>query len=91
MPGLKSFIARCEAAAVPDDEIDLSDSPELSESDFARGRFKNWRPVKKLVTCRIDADNLAWLQSCGAKGYQTRMNEALRWARRNGCPLAPPR
>ncbi|WP_424927034.1 BrnA antitoxin family protein [Amaricoccus tamworthensis] len=36
-----------------------------------------YRPVKKQVTVRLDADVLAWLKSQG-KGYQTRMNEILR-------------
>lgn len=41
-----------------------------------------YRPVKRAVTIRIDADVLAWFQR-GGKGYQTRMNRALRqvmWA-----------
>ena len=67
--------------------INFDDIPELTEEDFARGHFKYWNPMKKAVTFRIDTDNLAWLQSRGAKGYQKRMNSVLRWARQNGCPL----
>ena len=43
-------------------------------------------PVKKSITVRIDLDNLAWLKEAG-KGYQTRLNEDLRWTRQNGCLL----
>gem|GEM_PF-6183021 len=31
-------------------------------------------------------DTLAWLKQAG-KGYQTRLNAVLRWARMNGCPV----
>jgi uncharacterized protein (DUF4415 family) len=36
-----------------------------------------FRPVKKPVTLRLDADILAWFQR-GGRGYQTRINKALR-------------
>lgn len=36
-----------------------------------------YRPVKKPVTLRLDADVLAWFQRAG-RGYQTRINQALR-------------
>jgi uncharacterized protein (DUF4415 family) len=38
------------------------------------GMFK---PLKKPVTLRIDADVLAWFQRVG-RGYQTRINQTLR-------------
>lgn len=88
MKDLEKFIAKCEADAVPDDRIDTKDVPQLTEEDFARGRFKYWKPVKKSITIRIDVDNLAWLQSGGVKGYQRKTNEVIRWARMNDCPIA---
>lgn len=87
MKDLESFIAKCEENAVPDSEINLTDAPELTAADFARGHFKYWKPMKKVVTFRIDVDNLLWLQSQGVKGYQTRINDVIRWARNNNCPL----
>ncbi len=36
-----------------------------------------FRPIKKPITLRIDADVLAWFQKKG-RGYQTRINTALR-------------
>jgi len=36
-----------------------------------------YKPVKKPVTLRLDADILAWFQR-GGRGYQTRINQALR-------------
>ncbi|MBZ5671635.1 MAG: BrnA antitoxin family protein [Acidobacteriia bacterium] len=61
-----------------DSEIDLEDAPELTHWDRAMvGKF--YRPIKKPLTIRIDADVLAWLKSQG-KGYQTRLNNLLRAA-----------
>lgn len=72
-------------AAMSDDDIDLSDIPEVTDwSGWVRNPF--YRPLKKSVTTRIDADVLAWLKSSG-EGYQTRMNSILRaamLATRNG-------
>jgi len=36
-----------------------------------------YKPVKRPVTLRLDADVLAWFQRAG-RGYQTRINRALR-------------
>jgi uncharacterized protein (DUF4415 family) len=36
-----------------------------------------YRPIKKPVTLRLDADIIAWFQRQG-RGYQTRINRALR-------------
>jgi uncharacterized protein (DUF4415 family) len=68
-----------EIAAMPDDEIDLSVIPELTEK-FWRNAVPNpfYKPVKKQVTLRIDADVLAWLRQQGKDGYQSRLNAVLR-------------
>ncbi|MFZ0421175.1 MAG: BrnA antitoxin family protein [Candidatus Sulfotelmatobacter sp.] len=65
-------------AAMPDDQIDTSDIPELPPNawkDAIRGRF--YRPLKQAVSMRLDADVVAWLKKRG-KGYQTRANNILR-------------
>jgi uncharacterized protein (DUF4415 family) len=64
----------------PDSEIDFSDIPELTEK-FWRNAVRNpfYRPVKKQLTLRLDADVIAWLRRQG-KGYQTRANALLRAA-----------
>jgi len=36
-----------------------------------------YRPIKKPVTLRLDADVIAWFRKSG-RGYQTRINRALR-------------
>lgn len=77
-PQRKRALARL--AARPDSEIDVSDIPELTE-EFWRNAVRNplYRPVKKQLTVRLDADVLAWLRRSG-KGYQTRLNMLLRAA-----------
>jgi uncharacterized protein (DUF4415 family) len=68
-------------AALPDAKIDLSDIPESRDWTGALvGNF--YRPIKKSVTVRLDADVLDWLRSRG-KGYQTRINRLLRAAMEN--------
>lgn len=60
----------------PDDEIDYSDIPEVTDfSGFEVGKL--YRPVKESVTVRLDADVVNWLKRDG-KGYQTRLNAILR-------------
>lgn len=61
-------------------EAPPNDFPELSDAQLAAmqsGAF--YRPLKKQITARVDADVLAWLKSQG-KGYQSRMNAILREA-----------
>jgi uncharacterized protein (DUF4415 family) len=61
-----------------DEAIDLTDIPPLENWNHAViGKF--YRPRKKSLTIRIDADVLAWLRAQG-KGYQTRINALLREA-----------
>ena len=62
-------------------DIDLSDLPEVRDwAGAVVGKF--YRPIKKPLTLRVDADVLAWLKSQG-KGYQTRINQILRTAMMN--------
>ena len=63
-------------ARMADSAIDLSDALATKPASGAvRGKF--YRPIKQLVSLRVDADVLAWYRAHGAK-YQTYMNEVLR-------------
>jgi uncharacterized protein (DUF4415 family) len=65
-------------AQMPEHEIDTSDIPEWTEEMWKRAvRRKFYRPVKKAVSLRLDADVIAWLKKDG-EGYQTRANRILR-------------
>ncbi len=67
-------------AAKPERDIDFSDLPATTESQWkgaVRGRF--YKPIKQQLTVRVDADVLEWLKGQG-KGYQRRLNDILRTA-----------
>ena len=64
--------------AMRDADIDTSDIPEIVDwSGAERGRF--YRPVKQIVTIRLDADVVAWFKARDRK-YQTAVNRALRFS-----------
>ena len=74
-------------AAMSDEDIDLTEMPEWTDfSNAVRGKF--YRPVKKQVTLRVDADVLEWFKPVlsivegakqgGKRGSQTAINAALR-------------
>ena len=64
---------------------DFSDAPELTDEQLSQLKpshyrnMANYKPIKKTVNVRLDADVVEWLQREG-KGYQTRMNAILREA-----------
>lgn len=73
---------------IPDSEIDCSEIPDSTES--GNGGFYYAQPVrlpKTDIHTKIDNDNLEWLKAAG-KGYQSRLNNVIRWARLNHCPIA---
>jgi uncharacterized protein (DUF4415 family) len=62
----------------PERDSDTSDIPEWTDEMWKRAvRGKFYRPVKRAVSLRLDADVIAWLKKDG-KGYQTRANRVLR-------------
>ena len=77
--------ARIAAEIKAFNNSDFSDMPELTDEQISRLRpshyrnMANYKPIKKTVNVRLDADVIEWLQS-GGRGYQTRMNAILREA-----------
>lgn len=66
-------------AALPDEQIDIQDIPEVTDwSGAKRGMF--FRPIKQQITLRLDADLIAWFKEIRphGQGYQTAINHALR-------------
>jgi len=61
--------------AMRDEDIDLSDSPELGPDFFANAII--WPGPKKQITLRIDPDVLMFFRKQG-RGYQTAINAVLR-------------
>ena len=73
----KAELAALEA--LPDDQINTKDIPEQRDwSGSKRGLF--YRPIKKQLTLRLDADVIDWFKthSPNGEGYQTEINKALR-------------
>ena len=64
------------------------DNPPWSEEMLGlpkvrRGRGRQKAPTKVLTTVRLDADVIAFFRAQG-RGYQTRINEALRRVKERG-------
>ena len=76
----RSQKAELEALAkLPDHRINTAALPEQRDwSDARRGVF--FRPIKKQLTLRLDADLIDWFKTHAptGEGYQTRINNALR-------------
>ena len=64
----------------PEDQINTKDIPEILDwSNAKRGMF--YRPIKRQITLRVDADVVAWFREQAGedgRGCQTAMNRALR-------------
>lgn len=63
-----------------DEDIDFSDTPELTPEMFARAVLRRGLkppPRKRQITLRLDADVLEWFRAQG-RGYQTQINALLR-------------
>jgi uncharacterized protein (DUF4415 family) len=62
--------------SMPESEIDTAEMPPVTDwSKAVRGAL--FRPIKRPLSLRLDADIVDWFQRQG-QGYQTRMNAALR-------------
>ena len=76
----KSQTDRERLDTMSDEDIDLSDIPELTPEMFAKAVVKRGlkdQENKTLLTIRVDRDVLTWFKSQG-RGYQTRINSLLR-------------
>src|SRR3546814_14745516 len=67
-------------ASLPDDQIDTVDTHETSPEAWLHARRPGlYKPVKKPVTLRLDADVVAWFKDhAEGRGYQTEINRVLR-------------
>lgn len=77
-PDLRDQLDRL--AALPDDRIDTTDIPEASAEAWRHARRPGlYRPLKKPVTLRLDADIVTWFKEhAQGQGYQTEINRVLR-------------
>ena len=65
------------------DDGNFYENPEWTEEDWKKARPGHMKIPKTEIHTKIDTDILHWLKSEG-KGYQARLNAALRFAMRNG-------
>lgn len=67
-------------AGSPDEAIDTTDIPEAPAENWVDARRGGlYRPVKRPVTLRLDADVVTWFKEhAPAGGYQTEINRVLR-------------
>lgn len=65
---------RARLDALREEDIDYSDIPDLITSGLAQSMY---RPLKQVVTIRLDSDVVAWFKSQQGR-YQTAINAALR-------------
>ena len=66
--------------AMTNEQIDLTETPEVSAEMFARAIVRRGLkiiPRKTQLTLRVDSDVLEWYKKQGA-GYQTKINALLR-------------
>lgn len=63
-----------------DDDIDTDDIPEAPAETWARAKRPGlYRPVKRHVTLRLDADVIEWFKERAAgRGYHSEINRVLR-------------
>jgi uncharacterized protein (DUF4415 family) len=70
-PEAKEHSARARSFGPDPTPADLEEIPELTEEELA-----SMRPVKEVITMRVDKDVLAWFRR--ERHYQTRINHILR-------------
>ncbi len=65
--------------AMPDESIDYSDIPPLTE-EFWQNATRNLfaKKAKKTANIRIDVDVLQWIKKSKGKSYQNHLNTILR-------------
>ena len=67
-----------QLAALSDEEIDVSDIPELGEKFWKNAQVVMPEDRGKIqITAKFDADMVRWFKRQG-RGYQARMNAVLR-------------
>ena len=67
-------------ATLSDDEIDTDDIPEAPAENWAFAKRPGlYRPIKRHVTMRLDADVIEWFKAqAQGRGYQSEINRVLR-------------
>jgi uncharacterized protein (DUF4415 family) len=72
-----------EIQVISDEDIDLSDIPELDEEFFKNAKLIKRQPNTEAISIRVDIETLNWFREAAAnnpeiRGYQTLINNVLR-------------
>ncbi len=74
---ISQIIADCEKNAVPDEQIDTSEIPEITDlNGFYFGNKKYFKPIKEQVSIRFNKVLLDHLRSKGRR-WQSEVNDFL--------------
>lgn len=73
----KKALTAEELAALPDEDINFDDIPELDDEFWKNAKVRYPAEGKERLTVRFDQDMVDWFRSQG-RGYQTKMNAVLR-------------
>ena len=67
-------------ATLSDEDIDTDDIPEAPAENWAFAKRPGlYRPIKRHVTMRLDADVIEWFKErAQGRGYQSEINRVLR-------------
>ena len=67
-------------AAMSDDDIETDDIPETPVENWALAKRPGlYRPLKRHITMRLDADVIEWFKArAQGRGYQSEINRVLR-------------
>lgn len=77
MTDLEKSIALCEANSIPDNQIDTSEFPEITDfSDFEPMHPEYFKARKEQISIRFNSILVDHFKSMG-KGWQTKINDFL--------------
>ena len=77
MTDLEKSITLCEANAIPDEQINTTDIPEITDfSDFKPMHPEYFKAKKEQISIRFNSILVDHFKSMG-KGWQTKVNDYL--------------
>ena len=77
MMNLEKIIAECEKNSIPDNQIDFSDIPEITDFTGFQPRYPQYfKPKREQVSIRLSKYLVDHFKAMG-KGWQTKLNDFL--------------
>ncbi|QTQ12894.1 BrnA antitoxin family protein [Treponema parvum] len=74
---LEKIIAECEKNSIPDNQIDFSDIPEITDFTGFKPRYPQYfKPKREQVSIRLSKYLVDHFKAMG-KGWQTKLNDFL--------------